>query len=1194
MDSPDGPQRRRRRAIGGLVGLALLAGLLVALPEGVRWATVSRLGNLTGEPVSIADVDLNLFTRRLTIEDVRIGKRPLARLERLEARFRLLPLLRGHLYLDEARLTGAVVHAVRAADGSLDLGPLLERLRRRPPAPRGLGFTLEHGHLEAGAAIVEDGPAPAWRLSDLTADVHSLSTAAARPPGRARATFGVNGAQVEITAEDVRLQPATGRARVVVDGLDLTPAAASGAAARFRLVSGRLSGTWIVRWSPDGLEVGGHARLEGLELTGGGGDGLRVSAPALILTPQNATYRDGVLTLQRLEIQGAPALALAGPDGPRRWMLPGLRAALTGLSYPARGPGHLVLVADLPGGGRLTAQGPVTFGPMDADLEITARALDVRLVASYLPARAPVSIARGTLGTTLRLRYRSGQPARVDGGLTLRDFALLRQGQREPFVIHRELRGRITGLAVGGGAVTLDRLTLSGAPTIVDASVQPPQRFDIPSLVLTVTGATWPSRGPAAVMGQARLTRGRARLEGRVDPGTLQVEARLTASEVDLTPLAAYVATAADLRVDRGQLDATVQLWHDRRSGVSLTAGGTLADLQMTRSGARLLRLEDRSVGFWLHEVRIHEGRLTADLTVRGSPILVDLSTDAARRLEVPALAVDVRGLRWPPDRLARWWVAATLPGQGRLTADGSLDLSAVAVGGAAEIADAALEPYQPFVPLTAPLAGRLDGRVTFRAEMAPAARAHLTGWLTARRIAIGDPERPPVAVSAVEITGLDVVWPERVAAERLLVREPRLLIERAADGDFPLLARLRPTDEERSASPAASPGHEHQGAPAPGGPVFGLREARVVDGDLRYLDRTTRPFYSEEVRRLNVSLKGLDSAAGRADLTVQGIVGPDAALDLRGVVAPFGRPFFLEVEGTLQRFAVPRTNPYLRRFLNWIARSGELTTRLHYRVVGEDLHGTNELLVERLQVERAPDSVGRALGLPLALLVSLLKNPRGDIHLTRPVEGQLGSPRFSFGDALLAAFRNVLAGLVTRPLRTIGRVFTGNEGVPTAVVVEPATFDAGRATITPEAARHLQRVADVLRAAPFVRLSLRAVVTDADRRALAREAGVAEIQRAQREAGLADFADAARDLFQRRRPGQPVPERVEDTVEGLAEATVAPEAEVHALAAQRADAVRRLLVEEAGLDSDRLVSAPPLTPAGGPPRVEFELAPAG
>ncbi len=286
MDSPDGPRRRRRRAIGGLVGLALLAGLLVALPEGVRWATVSRLGNLTGEPVSVADVDLNLFTRRLTIEDVRIGKRPLARLERLEARFRLLPLLRGHLYLDEARLTGAAVHAGRAADGSLDLGPLLERLRRRPPAARGLGFTLEQGHVEGGAAIVEDGPAPAWRLSDLTADVRSLSTDAARPPGRARATFSVNGAQVEVTAEDVRLQPATGRVHVVLDGLDLTPAA------RFRLVSGRLSGTWIVRWSPDGLEVGGHARLEGLELTGGDGDVLRVSAPALILTAQDATYRD--------------------------------------------------------------------------------------------------------------------------------------------------------------------------------------------------------------------------------------------------------------------------------------------------------------------------------------------------------------------------------------------------------------------------------------------------------------------------------------------------------------------------------------------------------------------------------------------------------------------------------------------------------------------------------------------------------------------------------------------------------------------------------------------------------------------------------------------------------------------------------------------------------------------------------------
>ena len=64
-----------------------------------------------------------------------------------------------------------------------------------------------------------------------------------------------------------------------------------------------------------------------------------------------------------------------------------------------------------------------------------------------------------------------------------------------------------------------------------------------------------------------------------------------------------------------------------------------------------------------------------------------------------------------------------------------------------------------------------------------------------------------------------------------------------------------------------------------------------------------------------------------RAGVTLHGIVGADAALALDGTIAFFGEPFYLELAGRLRGFDVPRTNPYLSRFVEWIAavcRAGE------------------------------------------------------------------------------------------------------------------------------------------------------------------------------------------------------------------------------------------------------------------------------
>jgi hypothetical protein len=123
-----------------------------------------------------------------------------------------------------------------------------------------------------------------------------------------------------------------------------------------------------------------------------------------------------------------------------------------------------------------------------------------------------------------------------------------------------------------------------------------------------------------------------------------------------------------------------------------------------------------------------------------------------------------------------------------------------------------------------------------------------------------------------------------------------------------------------------------------------------------------------------------------RMDLT--GRVGADALLTLRGTVGPVGGPLRLDLNGEIRGFAVPRTNPYLLRQVAWEAREGWLTTTLRCRIDGDALDAKTEILLNRLQVARAGgnDQAQARIGLPLGMIVSLMKDRRGDIHIALPI----------------------------------------------------------------------------------------------------------------------------------------------------------------------------------------------------------------
>jgi uncharacterized protein DUF748 len=553
--------------------------------------------------------------------------------------------------------------------------------------------------------------------------------------------------------------------------------------------------------------------------------------------------------------------------------------------------------------------------------------------------------------------------------------------------------------------------------------------------------------------------------------------------------------------------------------------------------------------------------------------------------------------------------VAAALPEAGTVAVNGTVALTTRAVDLTIDMKDAAIGPYAALLPIEAPLAGRAQASLALRGSFGDSLTVGVRGTMTGEKLRLGPAPTPPVSIERVTATGIDVRWPERVAIARVRVTKPWVLLEREKDGTFPLRAMLSPrpatTDTAAAApAPSAPSPSAHAGAggatvpPARPSMAIEIGEVVVEDGDTRFIDRTTTPFFSEEISRLALSLRDVKTAPGaRADLALQAVVAPRGALDLKGQLT-LGSPLYLDVAGELRDIAMSQANPYMRFYSGWIARGGSVTTKLHYRIVGDELDASNDVHVQQIRVERAPaadSGVDKRVGLPLGLIVAMITDSRGDIDFNVPVAGRLNAPGFSFGDAVWAAVKNVLVNVAAAPFRAIGKLFRGNdEAQAEQFQVDPVAFEAGSADVTPDAQRQLERVADFLRSSPYVKIAIEPVASADDILSLKTQETVVRIQTVQREEKLPDFASAAAAVFRQAYPQAPVPKSPEEITAALREAQPMPDELVRRLGGRRGDAVRRALVDEAGLEATRLeVRAVVMNVSdAGKGRVQFELLP--
>ena len=1187
--------RKARLGLAAAAVLVLLGAVAVlgASPL-VHYLVISRLEAATGRPASAAEVDFSLFTRDLLIRDLQVagarGTAPLLSIARLDAELHLLPILRGRLHVADGSVQQPTVRITRTGPGRSSIDDVVDHIRRRPEGDPAL-FFLDAVTITEGSIVLVDAalsPTQTWALSDLTAELDDVGTLEGSD-GSARGSASLAGAAVAFEATDVHLATPRARAKLTVDGFDIRQMDAyipDGAGVD--LARGLLSAGSTLAYADGRLTLSGTTTIDDIELRQAA---LAISA-RLSMVAHDIALQDGRVTAGRLEGTLAATIVDHGVTPATRFEVRSLEVIAGSIGYPGSTPAQVRAVAELAPGGRIESHGTVELDPIAVRARATATGIAIDQLAPYVPAASPVTIRSGEFDSEATVTYSPEPGLTVDATFAVLRPVIGRRGQREPLLTAPRLEGSVNDLVAGDGGVGVSRLHVRGAPTVVDAMTAPSSRFEFTALSVDIRDADAAGRTPARVAASAKLAGGgRADVTGTFqrNPGILHLRAALR--DVALSRAQAYLQ-ALPVAVD-GRADASLDIAHRAGQALRVTGDATVTDFVLARADGGEPLVVDPSLQVEVTDLALRDdGGAVERVTIAATPAFSVPATQATQTVALDGLDVTVTDVQWPGDHAARLTVQADLPQNGTLSAHGAFSPARQRLEASVEIFDGALGPFAVLLPIQAPVGGRLDAALSVDASFDEAVAVSVAGNLAAHAVQLGEGEAPPVSVAEIRAEELRLHWPRRLEIERLVLVEPHVTIEREADREFPLREMLRPVRAEAAAPPAVPAAGEAQD----GGIEVAVAELRVENGYARFIDRTTTPSYSEEVSNLTATVRGLDTATDApASVSLYAVAGADAALQLRGEMAPFGDPFSLDLAGELEGFSVPRTNPYARRFLDWIARRGSLTTKVRYRIVGDELHATNDILVERLDVEpadgRADGEVDERLGMPLGLIVALLKNPSGDIRLNVPITGTLSDPKFDFGQAIASALRNTVGRLVTAPFRFLGKVFGGADAVE-EVAVDPVVFAAGSSVLTPEADRQVQRVADFLRASPYVGFVLQPIVTSADLQLLGRQEVAAQVQRLQRERGLQDFSTAAATLFRERHPDRPLPAGDAAILDALSDSP--PPGASQQLAQRRVAATRQALIERAGIEPERLrIGATVVRRQGeGSGRLEFALMP--
>ncbi len=513
-----------------------------------------------------------------------------------------------------------------------------------------------------------------------------------------------------------------------------------------------------------------------------------------------------------------------------------------------------------------------------------------------------------------------------------------------------------------------------------------------------------------------------------------------------------------------------------------------------------------------------------------------------------------------------------TVSAEAKLGAAGHLLLDGVtaADGSTVEMGlQASRLPMAPFDPYIAPfVAIRLDaGFLSAAGHIAyDGHTARYTGnaGLDQIRTADAGRQRDFLGLEHLRAQGIDARWPDTaIHVHSILIDAPY------AD------VRIAP-DRKSNLSSLLTAGTESTPGPSPS---VSVDELHISKGRLYFADESLSPTFDANIADLEGHMVGLSTdPSNRAHLTLSGHVDRYAPVSIEGDVNVLGDPVSADVQMHFDNLEMTLLSPYSGRFAGYNIRKGKAAADLKYHVADGHVDAAHHLRLSQFELgNRVEGSAG--FGVPLGLVVALLKDSDGNIDLDVPLSGSFRDPDFHLGPVIRKIIGNLFRKIVTSPFALLGSLFGAGEEI------SDIAFQPGSAELDASARSRLATLAKGMTARPSVNIEVPIATSTADALALAEQRyRETLLQRARERLDGADdatlLARLTADPVARRTallaalglPAADAPNTDPAQLEAELRQRTTPTADdLEQLAATRAQGMQAALVEGTGVDAGRV-----------------------
>lgn len=319
---------------------------------------------------------------------------------------------------------------------------------------------------------------------------------------------------------------------------------------------------------------------------------------------------------------------------------------------------------------------------------------------------------------------------------------------------------------------------------------------------------------------------------------------------------------------------------------------------------------------------------------------------------------------------------------------------------------------------------------------------------------------------------------PMSFRVDEVHLTQPRTAVILRKDGILNFKTFLRTTKNDKTTTPVSEAPTEEKKSSKDSFDYL-VSNLIVANGAVAFADQQIKPNFSADIHDLDGTIGPISPKANqKINVALTGLVEAYGKFKAKGNVIPGEKKPSLDLDVDFHNIEMTTFTPYSGRFMGYEIKKGKLFLDLNYTLVNNRIRGKNQVLLDQFTLGDKVESE-HSTNLPLKLALALMKDRKGQIKFKLPVEGDVNSPSFSFGNLIWTALKNMLINIVAAPFDFLASLIGGGPDL------QLVFFEPGTSVLSPNQTEKMDQLAKALDERPNLALEIRGEYQDQDIEAL-------------------------------------------------------------------------------------------------------------